>query len=228
MWCHEKGVVIGTGTGTGMPHFRKKWSQLRIGPYPFSPNRVGRRNTTAHHPRERARRVLHWLCWLDVSRPGKPPQVMKMIAQRELFIYMFYSDLLTQVLPCPLLLRWLLLASWRSTSLTETILEALADVLHITAGRSLGSLYLQRNHTIDRWWSVWYSVMMCDDMWWRFVDSMQFIVHSMDCTCERQRSRQLFHEQHVDSHWVCLNYRAANLPVSLWNTSLLSPYRRFG
>ena len=76
---------------------------------------------------------------------------MKMIAQRELFIYMFYSDLLTQVLPCPLLLRWLLLASWRSTSLTETILEALADVLHITAGRSLGSLYLQRNPTIDRW-----------------------------------------------------------------------------
>ena len=98
--------------------------------------------------------MLTWCVWA-----WKAAQVMKMIAQRELFIYMFYSDLLTQVLPCPLLLRWLLLASWRSTSLTETILEALADVLHITAGRSLGSLYLRRNHTIDRWWSVWYSVI---------------------------------------------------------------------
>ena len=150
---------------------------------------------------------------------------MKMIAQRELFIYMFY--LLTQVLPCPLLLRWLLLASWRSTSLTETILEALADVLHITAGRSMGSLYLQRNHTIDRWWSVWYSVMMCDDVMtlcgFNAVHRALYGLH-----LRKAAFQQLFQWQHVDSHWVCLNYRAANLPVSLWNTSLLSPYRRFG
>ena len=131
-----------------------------VGPYPFSPNCRGRRNTTAH-PRQRARRVLHYadlMCQGLESRTGYE-SVMKMIvhyenddcrmiAQPELLIYMFYSDLRTQVLPCPLLLRRFLLPCWRSTSLTETILEALADVLHITARRSLGSLYPQRNHNI--------------------------------------------------------------------------------